>query len=125
MAREAYTVEFLINAQPELIYNYVSTASGLNSWFADDVSVNGVEFTFYWEGSGEIAKVIKNQPNSIVKFQWLEREQDEYLTFQIQKDDLTGDTSLVITDFDEAEELEEAKLMWESVIEQLKGTIGG
>ncbi len=123
--RNEYKVEFPLQAKPELVYNYLVDPSGLTSWFAEDVTVNGETYEFFWEGSSEKAELTQRKPNKLVKFKWMEREGEEYLTFQIEKDDLTGDTSLIISDFDEEEELEEAKLMWESVIEQLKGTIGG
>ena len=123
--RTQYKVEFPVQARPELVYNYLLDPSGLASWFADDVNVNGETYDFFWEGSSEKAKLVQRKSNKLVKFQWVERDNEEYLTFQIEKDELTGDTSIVISDFDEEDEIEEAKLMWESVIEQLKGTIGG
>lgn len=124
-ARNEYKVEFPLQAKPELVYNYLVDPSGLISWFAEDVNVNGETYEFFWEGSSEKAELAQRKPNKLVKFKWVERENEEYLTFQIEKDDLTGDTSLIISDYDDEEELEEAKLMWESVIDQLKGTIGG
>lgn len=122
--RVKYTIEFPLRAKPELIYNYVSTPSGLSEWFADDVNINGQNFLFYWNGDEERAEVARKKPNKLIRYEWLDRE-DEYLTFEIEVDDLTGDTSLIITYFDDEEELEEAKLMWEAAIDQLKGTIGG
>ena len=122
--RKEYKVEFPVRAKPELVYNYLSDPTGLVAWFADDVTVNGDLYNFFWEGSAEKARLVQRKPNKLVKYKWLERDEDEFLTFEIEKDDLTGDTSIIISDFDNEEELEEAKLMWESVIEQLKGTIG-
>lgn len=122
--RQQYKVEFPLRAKPELVYNYMTDPSGLATWFADDVSVNGDQYTFYWEGSQEGAQLVQRKPNKLVKYKWTDRPEEEYLTFEIQKDDLTEDTSIIVYDYDDAEEVEEAKLMWESVIEQLKGTIG-
>ena len=123
--RKEYNVEFPVQAKPELVYNYLLDPSGLASWFAEDVNVNGETYDFIWEGSTEKAQLIQSKTNKLVKYQWIERDNEEFLTFQIEKDDLTGDTSIIVSDFDEENEIEEAKLMWESIIEQLKGTIGG
>jgi uncharacterized protein YndB with AHSA1/START domain len=123
--RQQYRVEFPVQAKPELVFNYMTDPSGLAAWFADDVTINGDQYTFYWEGSEEGAKLVKRKPHNLVKYKWTDREEEEYLTFEIQKDDLTNDTAIVVYDYDEEDEIEEAKLMWESAIEQLKGTIGG
>jgi uncharacterized protein YndB with AHSA1/START domain len=123
--RQQYRVEFPVQAKPELVYNYMTDPSGLAAWFADDVTVNGNYYTFYWEGSQEEAQLVQRKANKLVKYKWTGRQDEEYLIFEIQKDDLTEDTSIIVYDYDDADEVEEAKLMWESVIEQLKGTIGG
>lgn len=123
--RQQYTVEFPIRAKPELVYNYLTDPSGLAAWFANDVNVDSNEYEFVWEGSSEKADLVKGKPYSLVQYYWKERDEEEHLTFEIEKDDLTGDTSIIISDYDNADELEEAKLMWESVIESLKGVIGG
>jgi uncharacterized protein YndB with AHSA1/START domain len=32
-----YEIEFPINSSPQLLYQYISTPSGLSEWFADNV----------------------------------------------------------------------------------------
>ncbi|WP_373657448.1 START-like domain-containing protein, partial [Escherichia coli] len=32
-----YEMEFPITASPQLLYQYISTSSGLSEWFADNV----------------------------------------------------------------------------------------
>ena len=103
--RKEYKVEFPVRAKPELVYNYLVDPSGLASWFADDVTVNGENYEFYWEGSSEKAKLVQRKPNKLVKYKWMERQQEEFLTFEIEKDDLTEDTSIIISDYDEEEEM--------------------
>ena len=39
-------------------------------------------------------------------------------------DELTNDVALIITDFAEEDEVEEAKLLWENQIAELKMVIG-
>lgn len=125
MARVKYTLEFTTRAKPELIYTYISTASGLQAWFADDVNVNGKTYTFIWDGSGEKAELISKKINKMTKFKWLERDADEFVSFEIVRDDLTDDVSLMVTDYEEEEDVEDARAVWEVSIDQLKMTIGG
>jgi hypothetical protein len=33
-----YEIEFPINSSPQLLYQYISTPSGLSEWFADNVN---------------------------------------------------------------------------------------
>ena len=54
-----FELEFPIQASSQLLYQYISTPSGLSEWFADDVMVKDKIFTFFWEGSEQEAKLLK------------------------------------------------------------------
>ena len=54
MSKEKIELEYLINCSPKVLFNRLSTASGLAEWFADDVSVNGKKFTFFWEDAENV-----------------------------------------------------------------------
>lgn len=41
-----YELEFPINSSPQLLYQYISTPSGLQEWFADTVNSRG-EFSLF------------------------------------------------------------------------------
>lgn len=123
--RVKYTLEYIFNSSPEFLYSYISTASGLAIWFADDVQINGDVYTFIWEGSEEKAKLLSKRINKYVKFQWLDRDSSEYFAFEIDRDDLTGDVALVITDFENSDELHEAQMIYDVSIDRLRQTIGG
>jgi len=63
----------------------------------------------------------------MVRFRWLNDEEDgldTYFEFRIEVDALTNDTSIIVTDFAEADEVDESKLLWESQIHELQHTIG-
>lgn len=125
MARKKYSVEFPFRAKQELIYNYISTATGLNEWFADDVNVNGKIYTFIWDGAEEKAEVLTRKMNKSCKYRWIDRDEDEYVEFNLVKDELTNEVTLLITDFDEEDDIEDAKAVWKVSIDQLKSIIGG
>ena len=123
--RVKFTLEHQINSSPEFLFPYLSTASGLSAWFADDVNVNGDIFTFFWEGSEERAKLVSKRVNKYVKFLWLERPETEYFSFEISQDDLTGDVALIITDFEYENDIKDTSMIYNVSIDQLKATIGG
>ena len=119
-----YQLEFPVKASPKMLYNYLTTPSGLAEWFSDDVNFRGKKYVFIWEDSQEEAEIISKKPNVYIKLRWLENDEDTYFEFRIEIDDLTKDVSLIITDYAEEDEVEESKLLWESQIHNLLHAIG-
>ena len=116
-------LEYVINCSPKVLYNRLSTASGLAEWFAEDVRVKGKKFTFSWEGSQQIAEMTMKRENRIVRFNWVDDE-NAYFEFRISQDELTGDVSLIVIDFAEADEKEEIIDLWNAQIADLKHVLG-
>ncbi len=119
-----YELEFPIQASPNMLYQYITSASSLSEWFADNVNSRGKVFSFFWDGSEEKAELISKNNNQFVKFRWLEEEDDYYFQIRIVVDELTKDVSLMITDFSYEDEVEESKMLWESQIADLKQVLG-
>jgi uncharacterized protein YndB with AHSA1/START domain len=123
-----FEIEFPIHASPQLLYQYISTPSGLSEWFADNVNSRGELFTFIWDDSEERAKLITKKNGERVKFKWLDNGDDEnsnyYFEIRIQVDEITKDVSLMVTDFSDEDELDEAKMLWDNQISDLKHVLG-
>ncbi|MDB2493151.1 MAG: START-like domain-containing protein [Flavobacteriaceae bacterium] len=120
-----FELEIPIQASPQLLYQYISTASGLSEWFADNVNSRSELFTFIWDGSEEQAKLLTKKNGERVKFKWLESDEDQsYFEIRIQVDGITKDVSLMITDFAEEDEVEESKMLWDNQISDLKQILG-
>lgn len=120
-----YELEFPIHASPQLLYQYISTPSGLSEWFADNVNSRGELFKFIWDGTEEQAKLLTKKNGERIKFKWLADEEDPYFfEIRIQVDEITKDVSILITDFTEEDELEESKMLWENQIADLKQVLG-
>tara|TARA_B100001094_G_scaffold322280_1_gene371338 strand:+ start:671 stop:1054 length:384 start_codon:yes stop_codon:yes gene_type:complete len=119
-----YELEFPIQASPNMLYQYISTASSLTEWFADDVNSRGKVFSFFWDGSEEKAELLSSKNNQFVKFRWLENDEDSFFEIRIAVDELTKDVSLMIIDFSDEDEIEESKMLWESQISDLKQVLG-
>jgi uncharacterized protein YndB with AHSA1/START domain len=126
MSKLKFELEFPIHASPKMLYQYFATPSGLSEWFADNVNSRGVLFTFIWDGTEEVAKLLQNKNEERVRFKWEEDDSQEgYFEFRIQIDGITKDVSLIVTDFaDDEDDMEESKLLWENQINELKHVIG-
>ena len=122
-----FDIEFPIQASPQLLYQYISTPSGLSEWFSDNVNSRGELFTFIWDDSEEKAKLLIKKSGERVKFRWLVDEEDGltcYFEIRIQVDEITKDVSLMVTDFAEEDEIEETKMLWTNQISSLKQILG-
>ena len=121
-----YTLEFPIRSSIKVLYKRLSTPSGLSEWFANDVNIKNGVYTFYWDGSEQSAKLVTKKENKFVKYKWIDSDEaDDYFEFKIVVDDMTSDVSLLITDFaDDEEDFEEAKLLWETQVDNLRSALG-
>lgn len=119
-------LEYIINCSPKVLYNRLSTASGLSEWFADDVLVKGNQFTFVWEKTGMVAEKKNQKENKMVRYEWKDGDDkdENYFEFIIAQDDLTKDVSLLVTDFADEEEKEATTDLWNTQITRLKHLLG-
>ena len=119
-------LEYIIKTSPTILFNCLSTPSGLSEWFADDVNIKNDRYTFFWDGSEETA-ILKNvRKSESVKFQWEDDEDEDYFfEMTIRIDDLTKDVALLVTDFADEGEEDEIQLMWDNNVDNLKKAIGG
>jgi len=122
--REKLVMEFLVRSSPNILFNYISSPSGLLEWFADDVNVKGKIYKFIWDDVENPAELIRKVNGKVVRFRFLENPEDEYLELEISKDELTGDIALVVTDWCDEEETEEMQRVWESQVQELRNTLG-
>lgn len=126
-AKVKYELEFPIQSSPQLLYQYISTPSGLSEWFADNVNSRGEFFTFIWDGAEENARLASKKTGEKVKFKWVDdnkKDTEYYFELRILEDEITKDVSLMVVDYAIEDELEESKLLWENQVSDLKHVIG-
>ena len=124
-SKNKYQIEFPIRSSLRILFNQVSTPSGLSEWFADNVNLRGKNYTFFWDGDEQEAELISKKNNQLIKFRWVDEPSDTYFELKIIVDDITQDISLIVTDFaEDDEDEEEAKLLWHKQIEKLRQSIG-
>ncbi|MFA9212528.1 MAG: START-like domain-containing protein [Candidatus Methylacidiphilales bacterium] len=124
MARKQVIIEFPIKASPALLFNYISTPSGLSQWFCNDVDIRNNTYKFKWDGEETSAELLKKVNNKSMKFKWMDTEKEEFLEFDINVDELTDDVALVITDYAEEGDEKNTIQLWESQVHDLKSCIG-
>ena len=123
--KKKFELEYTINSSPKVLYNRLSTPGGLAEWFADDVNLQGKVFTFIWEGTEQNAEVLLKKDNKFIRFHWVTDEDlKTFFEFRIAQDELTGDVSLLITDFAEEDEKNDSIDLWDTQIAELKHVIG-
>lgn len=119
-----YELEYTLNTSPNILYARLSTPEGLSEWFAENVNLRKGLYTFIWEGTEQEASVVQKKANKFIRFHWEDEEDEAYFEFRIRTDELTGDVALIITDFAEEDEKDDAVDLWDSQISELKHAIG-
>ncbi|MDG2363039.1 MAG: START-like domain-containing protein [Flavobacteriales bacterium] len=129
MEKEKYQVEYPINSSKGVLYNCMSTPSGLSEWFCDDVNIKKDVHTFIWDGSEEVAKLVTKKKDEYVKFKWMESEEDDndgtYFELRIRVDEMTGERAIIVTDFAEEDDIEDARELWVAQLDRLRRVLGG
>lgn len=123
---QKYIVEIKIKASPLLLYKYISTAAGLNAWFADKVEEVSGKFVFEWTSSTqkEHATLFEFEENVFAKYRWNHQSEEEYFEFRIVTTELSNQTILVIEDFALPNEVKDQQLLWEAEVKKLLHLLG-
>lgn len=120
-----FELEYVIRTSAGILYEFLTSPSELAEWFADDVSIHDGIFTFSWDGSEQKARLLGFKDEKYIRLQWLDKPDGTYFEFRIERDELTGDVSLIITDFaDEGSDMQTSKLLWDSQVNKLSHVIG-
>ena len=124
--RVRYELEYSLNCSPKVLFSRLSTPEGLGEWFADNVTVEGDLFTFHWNKVQYHARLVAVKENKFARFEWSDTidKETNFFEFKIIVHDLTGDLALLITDFSEPDEKEDAIYLWDSQITDLKRILG-
>ena len=103
-----------------------ASENAARSPFRDRVTVYHRAFQG-WDGSEESARMISKKKDEFVKFRWLEAEEegeDTFFELRIRVDDLTGENSLLVTDFADDDEVEDAQDLWHAQVDKLRRVLG-
>ena len=127
MNKEKYIIEYsLNNVSPSFLWTYVGTVNGLADWFADTVTADGKEYTFFWNKMPQTAHQIGYRSGVFIRFRWDEEDVDtkSYFEFRINVIELTGDVILEITDYAYPDEKRDSIDLWNRQISSLRQRLG-
>ena len=130
MSKQKFVGEYQINASRKMLFPYLSTATGLCQWFADDVNINNIDKTliFLVDGDERIAKIDSIKNNRYVKFRFLNDDEkpkdNDTLEFRLEINELTQSVFIRVEEYTETDDLEESYQIWDNLLSQLKEIIG-
>ncbi|PZX56976.1 hypothetical protein LV84_02106 [Algoriphagus ratkowskyi] len=131
MVKNKFVADYQINASKKIVFHYLSTASGLEEWFADEVKINeDKNYIFNFDGEDHYARLASQRSNSHVKFEFYDpKKPDErdhaFIEFKLEENDLTQTLFLKVIDYSDSYEDDELVAIWEGMIGRLKDIIGG
>ena len=129
MAATHFEFEYEIKASPKVLYPYISTASGLQQWFADKVTVKNAElFIFFWDDENHSAQLVQNKTNKSVKFEFNHPDSaphSAYIELILDVSELSNTTYLKV--YDSASTFKspaDATELWDYLTDKLKEIVG-
>ena len=130
MVKNKFVADYQINASRKIVFQYLSTASGLEEWFAEGVRINEDKvFIFDFDNEEHYARVASLRINSHVKFEFFDPkdpyESDHaYIEFKLEENELTQSLFLKVIDYSDSYEEDELVAIWDGLISKLKEIIG-
>jgi uncharacterized protein YndB with AHSA1/START domain len=127
MNKSKFIGEYSINASRKMLFPYISTASGLSQWFADDVNITEDKvYTMLWDGEVNRARIVSIKVNQHIKFEFEGEDDDDLNSIEIRLEmkELTQEVYIKITDYSDLDDQEVSDL-WEGLIHDLKEIVGG
>ncbi|PQA59796.1 START-like domain-containing protein [Siphonobacter curvatus] len=129
MTKHKFVTEYELRASPKMLFPYVSTASGLQQWFANKVNVGSNQsMIFEWDGENHPAKIVSMRQNKSIKYDFTpdaNEEEHNYMEFRLDQSDLTNSTFLKITDYSDNTDEEDLRALWDGLIDTLREVVGG
>lgn len=120
-----FELEYIVHTSTPILFEFLTTPSGLSEWFCDDVNIRDNVYSFQWDDNAQKARLVKYIEEGVARFQWVDKNDDTYFEFRIERDDLTNDISLIVADFaDTPEDKHSSTLLWNSQIDKLLHVLG-
>lgn len=126
MSKEKFVVEYdFKKVSPALLWEFISTATGLEEWFAEKVENHDKEYIFYWNKTPQTAQLISSRMEVFVRFHWDEDANERtFFEMRITTSELTAATMLMVSDFAESDEVDELRELWDAEVERLQRRLG-
>jgi len=126
-----FVADYQLNASKKIVYAYLSTASGLQEWFADVVRINeDKNFIFNFDQDDHFAKQTTLKANLHIRWDFFDPKspsngKESFIEFKLDETELTHSLFLKVIDQSGFYDLDELEAIWEGLISKLKQIIGG
>lgn len=126
MSKFKFTQEFPFKTSPKVLYNYISTAGGLQQWFADKVTMDSNHlFHFTWDKEVHIAELTSSRLNKSTRFDFTGPDEGNFLEFKLVTSEIDNSIFLKITDCSDNDDPNDLETVWKGLIAELKEIVGG
>ena len=126
-----FVADYQLNASKKIVYAYLSTASGLQEWFADVVRIDeDKNFIFNFDQEDHFAKQTTLKANLHIRWDFFDPKSPSngkvsFIEFKLDETELTHSLFLKVIDQSGFYDLDELEAIWEGLISKLKQIIGG
>jgi len=126
-----FVADYQLNASKKIVYAYLSTASGLQEWFADVVRIDeDKNFIFNFDQEDHFAKQTTLKANLHIRWDFFDPKAPSngkvsFIEFKLDETELTHSLFLKVIDQSGFYDLDELEAIWEGLISKLKHIIGG
>ena len=117
MGKEKIRMEYMLKAgSAGIVWSIISTPSGLETWFADKVTIQNKIYTFHWgKTEKREAELTHIRVNNYIRFHWLDDEEKRsYFELRVNYNELTEDMMLEVTDWAEPDAADDLRDLWDS-----------
>ena len=122
--KQLFTLEYPVRCSPGILFEFLSTSSGLQEWFADKVDDQDGIFSFSWSGSEENAELVEKEEDKFIRFHWEGAPKEEYFEFRIEKTEVSNQTIFIIKDFADKKEIKDQSRLWDHQVKELFHRLG-
>ncbi|MBM3168581.1 MAG: ATPase [Bacteroidetes bacterium] len=131
MREKEFIAEYHLNASRKIVFPYVSSASGLEEWFADKVRIDrDKNYIFTYDDRDHFARPTLLKQSLHIRWDFFDPKEpsnleEAYIEFMIEENDLTQSLFLKIIDTTQEYSSQDMGGVWEGMIGKLKTIIGG
>lgn len=131
MQKQRLELEYPLNARkPDILWQLMSTAHGLERWLADEVTEeDGVLILTWGSPYGEHhtlhARIVEREKNSHLQLRWVDEDDPEaFWEMRIGRSELTEQICLCVVDYAPKEDIDDLHGLWDGNLERLHQSSG-
>lgn len=122
---QQFKIEYVFqNISTTILWQLISSVQGLEKWYAESCEFQNNRFIFSWGNTTEEVVLLRKREGESIRFHREESEKDTFFELQININPLTKDVTLTVIDFAEEDEIEDATMLWNKQIEELRKSSG-